>query len=114
MAWRCLHWQLRTGSRAVGTEPYRTTTCPVVWAAGLVGTGSRIYIGPPEAGCSVEDAGVGPRKLCGCSVIYLGAQHASWLPGSALWSPGTADVPSVVDVADLKRTGEGYVPRYAL
>src|SRR6266540_1382880 len=113
MAWRCLHWRLRIGSRAVGTEPYRTTTCPVVWATGLACARTGISIVLREAECSVEDAGVGPRicvVLCG----LLGAQHASLLPGSALWSPGTADVPSVVDVAGLKRTGEGYVPRYAL
>ena len=49
----------------------------------------------------------GTKKTVWMLCDLLGAQHASWLPGSALWSPGTADVPSVVDVAELKRTGEG-------
>src|SRR5438128_1960872 len=57
MAWGCPHWRLRTGSRAVGTKPYRTTTCLVVWAASLACTGTRISIVLREAGCSVEDTG---------------------------------------------------------
>src|SRR5438105_2935648 len=113
MAWRCPHWRLRTGSRAVGTKPYRTTTCLVVWAASLACTGTRISIVLREVGCSVEDTGVGPRNC-------VGALWSAWSPArilatrAALWSPGTADVPSVVDAVGLRRAGEGYVPRYTL
>src|SRR5438105_12655889 len=77
MAWRCLHWRLRTGSRAVGTEPYRITTCHVVWAAGLERTGTRIFIVLQGAGCSVEDAGEGPSY----SVMLCDRLSPARMPG---------------------------------
>src|SRR6266540_227092 len=36
-----------------------------ILAAGLARTGTRIFIVVREAGCSVEDAGVGPRNCVG-------------------------------------------------
>src|SRR6266540_4821870 len=111
MAWRCLHWRLRTGSCAVGTEPYRTTTCPVVWAAGLARTGTRIFIVLLGVGCSVEDAGEGPSY----SVMLCDRLEPS--TDARLYRATLCKaecVPSVVDVAELRRAGKGYVPRYAL
>src|SRR5438128_4338926 len=74
MAWRCLHWRLRTGSRAVGTKPYRTTTYPVVWAAGLACAGTKIFIVLREVGCR-EDTGVGPRNCVGALWSAWGPSH---------------------------------------
>src|SRR6266540_4917138 len=77
LVWRSLRWRLRTGSCVVGTKPYRTTTCPVVWAAGLAYAGTKISIVLQEAGCSVEDAGVGPRNC-------VGALWSAWGPARIL------------------------------
>src|SRR5438105_4930817 len=77
MVWRCPHWRLRTGSCAIGTKPYRTTTCLIVWAAGLACTGTRIFIVLQEVGCSVDDAAVGPRNC-------VGALWSAWGPARIL------------------------------
>src|SRR5438132_14054343 len=80
LVWSSPRWRLRTGSCAVGTKPYRTTTCPGVWASGLAYAGASIFIVLLEAGCNLEDAGEGPGTLCVLCVSF-GAQHGSLLPG---------------------------------
>src|SRR5438105_15864636 len=88
LVWRSPRWRLRTGSCAVGTKPYRTTTCPGVWASGLAYAGASIFIVLWEAGCNVEDAGEGPGTLC---LIWGPARILA--TRVALCQPGTAGVP---------------------